>query len=89
MEFVDFQNLLTIFLIFLLFSYWHKYIKIEKNINMKKSNIMSGALILSIGALLAKIFSAFYRILLTRVLGGEGIGIYQLIFLLFRVKIHT
>ncbi|MBE5741002.1 MAG: polysaccharide biosynthesis protein [Clostridiales bacterium] len=47
---------------------------------MKKNNLMSGALILSIGGVLAKVFSAIYRIGLTRILGGEGIGIYQLVF---------
>jgi len=47
---------------------------------MKKSGILSGALILSIGGVLAKLFSAIYRIILTRILGGEGIGLYQLIF---------
>ena len=40
-------------------------------------------LILSIGGVLAKIFSAIYRIALTRILGGEGIGLYQLIFPLY------
>ena len=50
---------------------------------MKKNSFLSGALILSIGALLSKIFSAVYRILLTRILGGEGIGLYQLIFPLY------
>ena len=50
---------------------------------MKKNNLMSGALILSVGAVLAKVFSAIYRIALTRILGGEGIGIYQLIFPLY------
>lgn len=47
---------------------------------MKKNNLISGALILSIGSVLAKVFSAVYRIALTRILGGEGIGLYQLIF---------
>ena len=41
---------------------------------------MSGALVLSIGGVLAKVFSAIYRIILTRILGGVGIGLYQLIF---------
>lgn len=50
---------------------------------MKKNNLFTGALILSIGGVLAKIFSAVYRIALTRILGGEGIGIYQLIFPLY------
>lgn len=47
---------------------------------MKTNNIMSGAIILVIGGVLAKVFSAVYRIFLTRILGGVGIGIYQLIF---------
>ena len=47
---------------------------------MKKNGIFKGFLILSIGSVLAKLFSAIYRIILTRILGGEGIGIYQLIF---------
>lgn len=47
---------------------------------MKKSGLLSGALILSVGGILSKIFSAIYRIGLTRILGGVGIGIYQLIF---------
>lgn len=47
---------------------------------MKKNNLMSGAFILSVGGVMAKIFSAVYRIVLTRILGGEGIGLYQLIF---------
>lgn len=41
---------------------------------------MSGAFVLVVGSVLAKIFSAVYRIALTRILGGEGIGLYQLIF---------
>ncbi|MBR4999208.1 MAG: oligosaccharide flippase family protein, partial [Clostridia bacterium] len=47
---------------------------------MKKHNLMSGALVLSVGGVLAKLFSAVYRIVLTWILGGEGIGVYQLIF---------
>ena len=47
---------------------------------MKKNSLMSGALVLSVGSVLAKLFSAVYRIALTRILGGVGIGIYQLIF---------
>ena len=50
---------------------------------MNKNSFMSGAVILSVGSVLAKIFSAIYRIGLTRILGGEGIGIYQLIFPLY------
>lgn len=47
---------------------------------MKKNNLITGALILSVGSVLAKVFSAIYRIALTYILGGEGTGLYQLIF---------
>lgn len=50
---------------------------------MKKNNLFAGALVLSVGGVLAKIFSALYRIFLTRILGGEGIGLYQLVFPLY------
>lgn len=50
---------------------------------MKKNNFMKGTLILSVGAIFAKIFSAIYRIGITRILGGEGIGLYQLVFPLY------
>ncbi len=50
---------------------------------MKRNGLLSGALILSVGGVLAKIFSAIYRIAITRILGGVGIGIYQLIFPLY------
>ncbi len=47
---------------------------------MKRNSLFCGALILSVGGIMAKIFSSVYRIALTRILGGEGIGLYQLIF---------
>ena len=49
---------------------------------MKKlsENFISGALILSLGGLLAKVLGALYRIPLTNVLGSYGMGLYQLVF---------
>lgn len=49
---------------------------------MKKSNesFISGALILSIGGLFAKILGALYRIPLTNIIGSYGMGLYQLVF---------
>ena len=47
---------------------------------MKNNGIVSNTLILTIGGFLAKVFSAVYRIFLTRILGGVGIGLYQLVF---------
>lgn len=45
-----------------------------------RKGIYSSTLIMVVGSVVAKIFSAVYRIILTRILGGEGIGVYQLIF---------
>ncbi len=59
---------------------------------MKKESLLRSTLILSFGAVLAKVFSAVYRIMLTRVLGGSGIGIYQLvlpIYSLFVIIVST
>jgi len=49
---------------------------------MKKfgESFLSGALILSLGGLLAKILGALYRIPLTNIIGSYGMGLYQLVF---------
>ncbi len=49
---------------------------------MKKhgDNFISGALILSLGGLFAKILGALYRIPLTNIVGSYGMGLYQLVF---------
>jgi len=45
--------------------------------------IYGGAAILAIGAFIAKLLGALYRVPLTNVLGGEGLGLYQMIFPLY------
>ena len=45
-----------------------------------KNPVISGALLLSIAGILGKIIGFFYRIFLSRTIGAEGLGIYQLIF---------
>ena len=50
---------------------------------MQNKGVLTGALILTIGGVLAKVFSAVYRIALTRILGGAGIGLYQMVFPLY------
>ena len=42
--------------------------------------ILFGAGTISIGAFISKLLGAIYRIPLTNILGGEGIGLYQLVF---------
>ena len=42
--------------------------------------LISGALILGGGAFIAKMLGAVYRIPLTKIIGGTGLGIYQMVF---------
>lgn len=60
--------------------YLNIFLYLTNNKFMKKNNILSNSLILAVGGVLAKVFSAIYRIGLTRILGGVGIGLYQLVF---------
>lgn len=45
-----------------------------------KDKFVKSAFVLMFGGVVAKLFSVIYRIGLTRILGGVGIGIYQLVF---------
>ena len=54
-----------------------------EKVNEKRTstqNFIGGALILSLGGLLAKILGALYRIPLTNIVGSYGMGLYQLVF---------
>lgn len=44
-----------------------------------------GALTLGVGAIISKILGAVYRIPLISIIGGEGVGIYQLVFPVYTV----
>lgn len=46
---------------------------------MKKNSLLVGTSILVFGAVISKIVGAVYRIFLANIVGGEGIGMYQLI----------
>ena len=46
----------------------------------EKNGIMKGAAQIAVGGFLAKLIGAVYRIPLTNLLGGEGIGLYQLVY---------
>jgi stage V sporulation protein B len=45
-----------------------------------KSKLMTGAMVLALSGVAAKILGALYRIPLTNILGAEGMGMYQLVF---------
>lgn len=46
----------------------------------EKENIVKGAAVIALGGFIAKIVGALYRIPLTNLIGGEGIGLYQLVY---------
>ena len=48
--------------------------------NKLKNPVISGTLLLTASGVLGKIIGFFYRIFLSRTIGAEGLGIYQLIF---------
>ena len=46
----------------------------------ERSKLLTGAATIAAGGLVAKLIGAFYRIPLTNLIGGEGIGLYQLVY---------
>ena len=46
----------------------------------KKNGLVKGAATIAAGGLIAKLIGAAYRIPLTNLIGGEGIGLYQLVY---------
>ncbi len=46
-------------------------------------SFLAGAIIISIGGFVSKLLGALYRIPLTNFLGGEGMGIYQMVYPLY------
>lgn len=46
-------------------------------------SFLAGAVIISIGGFVSKILGAVYRIPLTNILGGKGMGIYQMVYPLY------
>lgn len=49
----------------------------------QKQSFIKGAIIISLGGFISKILGAVYRIPLTNILGGEGMGIYQMVYPLY------
>lgn len=47
---------------------------------MKKSPLLTGTLLLTAAGFISRILGFFYRIFLSRTIGAEGLGIYQMIF---------
>lgn len=49
----------------------------------QKQSFLAGAIIISVGGFVSKLLGAVYRIPLTNILGGEGMGIYQMVYPLY------
>ena len=56
---------------------------------MVKDNFLRGALILTAAGLMVKLIGAFNRILLSRLLGGEGIGLYQMAYPVYLLMVSV
>ncbi len=50
---------------------------------MKRQGYLKGALIISVGGFVSKLLGAVYRIPLIAILGGTGMGIYQMVYPLY------
>lgn len=55
------------------------------NEKAKSRGILKGAFIISVGALVAKILGAIYRVPLTNILKSEGLGVYQTVFPVYSI----
>lgn len=54
-----------------------------KNSRTTGQSFIKGAIIISLGGFISKVLGAVYRIPLTNILGGEGMGIYQMVYPLY------
>ena len=56
---------------------------------MGKDRFLKGALILTVAGLLVKVIGSVNRILLSRLLGGEGIGLYQMAYPIYLLMLSV
>ena len=56
---------------------------------MGKDKFLKGALILNVAGLLVKVIGSVNRILLSRLLGGEGIGLYQMAYPIYLLMLSV
>lgn len=57
--------------------------------NLLKNSLVSGTLILTFTGILSRMIGFYYKIFLSRTIGAEGLGIYQLIFPVFSLLISV
>ena len=49
------------------------------------NRFLKGAMILTLAGIIVKIIGAFSKVLLARILGGEGIGLYQMAYPIYQI----
>ena len=52
----------------------------KKDGKMKKQSFLKGAATIAVGGFIAKLIGALYRIPLTNIIGGYGMGLYQMVY---------
>lgn len=56
---------------------------------MRKNTFLKGALILTIAGIIVKVIGSVNRIFLSRLLGGEGIGLYQMAYPIYQLALSV
>ena len=51
------------------------------------TGFMKGAMILTVAGLLVKVIGAISKVIVARILGGEGVGLYQMAYSLYQLII--
>lgn len=59
----------------------------QQNSNTNNSKFLKGTMILTISSIIVKVIGSLNWIILSRVLGGEGIGLYQMGFPIYLMAI--
>ena len=59
----------------------------QQNSNTNNSKFLKGTMILTISSIIVKVIGSLNWIILSRVLGGEGIGLYQMGFPIYLMAV--
>ena len=52
---------------------------------LKNHTLAAGALLLTLTGIASRILGFFYRIFLSRTIGAEGLGVYQMVFPIYGI----
>lgn len=60
-----------------------------KKLQLTKNSLISGTLLLTATGVISRFIGFYYKIFLSRTIGAEGLGIYQLIFPVFSLVLSV